>query len=180
MLELVVPGQEYWDEKNEEFTYDKEVTLQLEHSLISISKWESKHHKAFLSKRIKSQDEMLDYIRCMTINRNVDPKVYNRLTVKNLEEINAYIEDPMTATYTGDDTETAGPKDTITSELIYYWMVSYNIPAEFNKWHINRLMALINVCSKKNSPQKKMSTNAILRKNAALNAQRRAKYGTKG
>lgn len=180
MLELHVPGQEFWDDEKEEFTYGKDVVLQLEHSLVSISKWEAKHHKAFLSKRIKSQDEMDDYIRCMVINRNVDPSVFSRLTVENLQDINEYIENPMSATYLGNDKETGGPKDTITSELIYYWMITYNIPAEYQKWHINRLMALISVCSRKNSPGKKMSNRAILQKNAALNAKRRAMLGTKG
>ena len=180
MLELRVPGQEFWDDEKEEFTYGKDVILQLEHSLISISKWESKHHKAFLTKRIKSQDEMNDYIRCMVINRNVDPTVFSRLTVENLQDINEYIENPMSATYLGNDRETGGPKDTITSELIYYWMITYNIPAEYQKWHINRLMALINVCSRKSSPGKKMPNRTILQKNAALNAKRRAMLGTKG
>ncbi len=180
MLELLVPGQEFWDEKNEVFSSGKDVTLQLEHSLISISKWEAKHHKAFMTNRMKSQDEMLDYVRCMTVNRNTDPTVYDRLTIENWKMINAYIEDPMTATYLGADKETGGPKDTITSELIYYWMIAYNIPSEYQKWHINRLMALINVCGRKQNPGKKLSSNAILRKNAALNAQRRAKLGTRG
>ena len=180
MLELRVPGQEFWDDEKEEFTYGKDVILQLEHSLISISKWEAKHHKAFLTKRINSQDEMNDYIRCMVINRNVDPTVFSRLTVENLQDINEYIENPMSATYLGNDRETGGPKDTITSELIYYWMITYNIPAEYQKWHINRLMALINVCSRKSSPGKKMPNRTILQKNAALNAKRRAMLGTKG
>ena len=180
MLELRVPGQEFWDDEKEEFTYGKDVVLQLEHSLISISKWEAKHHKAFLTKRINSQDEMNDYIRCMVINRNVDPTVFSRLTVENLQDINEYIENPMSATYLGNDRETGGPKDTITSELIYYWMITYNIPAEYQKWHINRLMALINVCSRKSSPGKKMPNRTILQKNAALNAKRRAMLGTKG
>lgn len=180
MLELHVPGQEFWDDEKEEFTYGKDVVLQLEHSLISISKWEAKHHKAFLTKRIKSQDEMNDYIRCMVINRNVDPSVFSRLTVENLQDINEYIENPMSATYLGNERETGGPKDTITSELIYYWMITYNIPAEYQKWHINRLMALISVCSRKSSPGKKMPNRTILQKNAALNAKRRAMLGTKG
>ena len=180
MLELHVPGQEFWDDEKEEFTYGKDVVLQLEHSLISISKWEAKHHKAFLSKRIKSQDEMNDYIRCMVINRNVDPTVFSRLTVENLQAINEYIENPMSATYLGNDKETGGPKDTITSELIYYWMIKLNIPVEFQKWHINRLLTLIRVCEIKETPPKKMSQAEIMRRNAALNTARRQQLNSRG
>lgn len=181
MLEIVVPASECYDERTGEFvSVGKDIRLQMEHSLMSISKWEAKHHKAFLSRREKTREEMDDYFRCMTINKISDDSVYSRLTASNLKTIEAYIEDPMTATYMEKDSEGTGPSDTITSELIYYWMVSYRIPSEFQKWHINRLMALIHVCGKKNAPAKKMSKTALAQRNAALNAKRRAAMKTKG
>lgn len=181
MLEIVVPASECYNEATQEFiSVGKDVKLQMEHSLISISKWEAKHHKAFLSKRAKTKEEMDDYFRCMTINKVSDPSVFSRLTGENIKAIEAYISDPMTATYMDNDAESQGPKDTVTSELIYYWMVSYRIPSEFQKWHINRLMALIHVCGKKNSPPKKMSKTALAQRNAALNAKRRAAMNSRG
>lgn len=180
MLKITIPAMEMFDEATNEFVNYKEQTLQLEHSLVSLSKWESKWHKAFLSKKEKTTEETFDYIRCMTITQNVDPSIYQRLTQANIDEINAYIEDPMTATYINNQQNAGGGKDTVTSELIYYWMISLNIPPEYAKWHLNRLMALINVCSIKNSPPKKMSKGEVMRRNASLNAARRAKMHSKG
>lgn len=180
MLTIVIPATEMWDEAKEEFVYTKEQTLQLEHSLVSLSKWESKHHKPFLGKQEKTDEEILDYIRCMTINQHVDPDVYNHLSLENYNAINAYIEDPMTATWFSEDKTAKGSRETVTAELIYYWMVTYNIPVDFQKWHLNRLLTLIRVCNVKNSPPKKMSKREILERNAALNAARRKKLGTKG
>lgn len=179
MLKIVVPELELWDEEKQEFSTLKETTIQLEHSLISISKWESKWHKAFLSKKDKSNEEIIDYIRCMTITQNVPEDVYYRLSDENMEAINKYIDDPMTATYFHDD-EQANSRETVTSELIYYWMIIQNIPVNFEKWHLNRLLSLIKVCNIKNSPPKKMSSKEIMRRNSALNAARRKKYNTKG
>ncbi len=181
MLRIEVPGEEFWDEVNEEFIYSKPVTLQLEHSLVSLSKWESKWHKAFLGKQDKTEEELLDYIRCMTITQNVDPNVYNRLTSENFRAINEYIEDPMTATsfYSFEPANKIGG-ETVTAELIYYWMVSFSIPVEFQKWHLNRLLTLIRVCSVKNAPPKKHSKQEIMSRNAALNAARRKQLGTTG
>lgn len=179
MLKIVVPELELWDEKKQEFLTLKETTIQLEHSLVSISKWESKWHKAFLSKKEKSNEEIIDYIRCMTITQNVPEDVYYRLSDENMEAINKYIDDPMTAIYFHDD-EQANSRETVTSELIYYWMIIQNIPVNFEKWHLNRLLSLIKVCNIKNSPPKKMSSKEIMRRNSALNAARRKKYNTKG
>lgn len=179
MLKIVVPELELWDEEKQEFSILKETTIQLEHSLVSISKWESKWHKAFLSKKDKSNEEIIDYIRCMTITQNVPEDVYYRLSNENMEAINKYIDDPMTATYFHDD-EQANSRETVTSELIYYWMIIQNIPVNFEKWHLNRLLSLIKVCNIKNSPPKKMSSKEIMRRNSALNAARRKKYNTKG
>ena len=179
MLKIVVPELELWDEEKQEFSTLKETTIQLEHSLVSISKWESKWHKAFLSKKDKSNEEIIDYIRCMTITQNVPEDVYYRLSDENMEAINKYIDDPMTATYFHDD-EQDNSRETVTSELIYYWMIIQNIPVNFEKCHLNRLLSLIKVCNIKNSPPKKMSGKEIMRRNSALNAARRKKCNTKG
>jgi len=181
MLVLTIPGREIWDEANERFIVTDTCTLQLEHSLVSLSKWESKWCKAFLSEFVeKTEEEALDYVRCMTIN-HVKPEVYHALTQKDIQKISDYINAPMTAT-TFSDQQKKGPRnrDVITSELIYYWMVALQIPFECQKWHLNRLLTLIQVCNIKNQPPKKMKKADILSRNASLNAARRAKMGTKG
>lgn len=181
MLRITIPAvEEMWDEEKQEFVSSKEQTLQLEHSLVSISRWESKWNKAFLSKHEKTTEEVIDYIRCMTLNRDVDPEVYGRLTSKNFDEIQEYIGAPMTATYFADEKIMGHSRDTVTSELIYYWMIALNIPFECQKWHLNRLFALIKVCNLKNSPPKKMSQRDIMNRNRALNEARRKKLHTKG
>lgn len=181
MLEITVPSREIWDEKSESFISTKERTLQLKHSLVSLSKWESKWNKSLISKISElSNEEILDYIRCMTINQNVDPNVYLCLTKENIEEIKAYIEAPMTATYFREDKTKGKNREIITSELIYYWMITLNIPFECQKWHLNRLLTLIKVCNIKNQPEKKMSRREILSRNAALNAARKKRLNTKG
>ncbi len=180
MLQITIPAVEQWDERKQEFVTTKEQTLQLEHSLVSISKWESKWCKAFLTKQEKTIEETLDYIKCMTITQNVDPEVYNYLTNENIEEINKYIEAPMTATYFSDDKTAKPSREQITAELIYYWMIALNIPFECQKWHLNRLLTLIRVCNIKNQPLKKRSRKEIMSRNAALNAARRKQLNTKG
>ena len=183
MLRITIPATELWDENKEEFITIKEQTLQLEHSLVSLSKWESKWCKPFLSKDIKTEEETLDYIRCMTITQNVDPDVYNFIPNNIREEIKEYIEAPMTATWFNDDKNNKGGKgnsEQITSELVYYWMIAQNIPFECEKWHLNRLLTLIKVCNVKNQPPKKMSKKALMSRNAALNAARRKQLNTKG
>lgn len=180
MLQITVPALEGWDESKQEFVNYKAQTLQLEHSLIAISKWESKWHKPFLVKEQKTREETLDYIKCMTITQNVDPEVYNRLTQQNIDEINTYIDNPMTATTFSDEQNGKPSREIITSELIDYWMIANNIPVEFRKWHLNRLITLIKICSVKNSPPKKQSKKEILSRNAALNAERRKRLNTKG
>ena len=178
MLELVVLGKEFYDEKKNEFYETKPTKILLEHSLISLSKWESKWKKPFLSSE-KSAEETIDYIRCMTLTQNVLPEVYDALTKDNINAVVKYIEHPMTATQIKRTQQ--GPKgEIVTAELIYYWMVALNIPFECQKWHLNRLLTLIEVCSIKNQPTKKMSKSEILRQNRELNAARRAKYKTKG
>lgn len=180
MLNITVPAIELYDEQKDEFIYLKEQKLQLEHSLVSLSKWESKWHKAFLTKAEKTEEEMRDYIRCMTITQNVDPEVYKYLSHDNIAEIRKYIDNPMTATYVSEDTSAKGGRETVTSELIYYWMISLNIPDRFEKWHLNRLMTLIKVCNRKNSPKKRRSKKDIASEYASLNAARKKQLNTRG
>lgn len=180
MLEIVIPGAEQWDEVKQEFISTREQTLKLEHSLVSLSKWESKWCQPFLSKKDKTVEQTIDYIKCMTLTQNVDPNVYNLLTKDNILKINEYISAPMTATTFHQENRGGGNGEIITSELIYYWMVSLNIPFECQKWHLNRLFTLIKVCSIKNQPPKKMSKKDILSRNASLNAARRKQLNSKG
>lgn len=168
-----------FNEKTGEFFNTKEQTLQLEHSLVSLSKWESKWNKAFLSKEQKTTEQILDYIRCMTITQNVNPDVYNALTNENIETINNYINSPMTATVFYDKNSKKS-NETVTSELIYYWMIALNVPMECQRWHLNRLLTLIRVCNIKNTPPKKMNKRELMSRNAALNAARRSKLNTRG
>ena len=181
MLKITIPSIEAYDEKKNEFIYVKEQTLSLEHSLVSISKWESKWHKPYLSKERKSTEEALDYIRCMTLTQNVDPKVYYCIPDSEIEKINAYIEDPMTATWFSDEKETKGRQGRIiTAELLYYWMIVCGIPFECQKWHINRLITLIRVCNEEEKPKSKTPVNKLLARNAKLNKARRDALHTKG
>ena len=180
MLRITIPGTELWDENKQEFLRTKEQTLQLEHSLVSLSKWESKWGKPFLSKRDMSIEESIDYVRCMTITQNVKPEVYNALTAENMKDIADYINSPMTATYFSTNIGAKPSSEQTTAELIYYWMIALNIPPECQKWHLNRLLTLIRVCEIKNSPPKKMSKREIMSRNAALNAARRKKLNSKG
>ena len=178
MLQITIPDREYWDAKNERFVNKKGQTISLEHSLVSISKWEAKYHKPFLSSE-KNNEEILYYIKCMTITQNVNDSVYDMMTRENLREINDYIADSMTAT-TITDHSGRKSREIITSELIYYWMVALNIPFKCEKWHLNRLMMLIRVCNIKNQPDKKMSKAQTMKSNAALNAARRQKMHSRG
>lgn len=179
MLQITIPTMnDLWDERNQQFLSIKETTIQLEHSLLSISKWESKWNKSFINTKGKTEDELIDYIKCMTITKNVDPNIYVCLTAENIQEIVNYINAPMTATTIRDTGKSN--HEIVTSELIYYWMISLNIPVKFEKWHLNRLITLIRVCSIKNQPAKKMSRGEIMQRNAALNAARKKRWNTKG
>ncbi len=180
MLIITIPAAELFNEKTNEFITTKEQTLQLEHSLVSLSKWESKWCKPFLTKETKTFEETIDYIKCMTITQNVNPNVYNFLTASNIEDIKNYIEAPMTATTFSEDKQAGRNREITTSEVIYQWMISLNIPMECQKWHLNRLLTLIRVCNVKNTPPKKMSKRDIMNRNAALNAARKKQLNTKG
>lgn len=179
MIDIIIPGGERFDENTMEFVYSKEQKITLEHSLIAISKWESKYRKPFLSSE-KSAIETLDYIRCMTLTQNVKPETYLRLTDQNIKNIQAYIDSPMTATTFKKIERKGGNKEIITAELIYYWMIAFNIPVEFQKWHLNRLLTLIEICARKNEPPKKMSRREISAQHRAINEINRKRFHTKG
>ena len=181
MLRLIIPlSPEGWDEEKQEFVEPKTTTLTLEHSLISLSKWESKWCKPFLDKTEKTYEETIDYIKCMTTTQNVDPDVYNHLTQENVRQINDYIAAPMTATTFHNEKRGRNNNEIVTSELVYYWMVALQIPFECQKWHLNRLLTLIKVCNIKNQPPEKMGKGALMRRNAELNAARRKQLNSKG
>jgi hypothetical protein len=180
MLRIVVPGKEQFDEATSQFITTKEQVLQLEHSLVSLSKWESKWCKPFLTKEDKTPEEVVDYIKFMTLTQNIQPEVYNCLTSENLREIDAYISAPMTATRVYNEPKGKLNREQVTAELIYYWMITLNIPFECQKWHLNRLMTLIRVCSAKSQPPRKMSRAEIMSRNAALNEARKKQLHTTG
>lgn len=182
MLPLVVElTSECWDEDNEVFVPAKTVTLQLEHSLVSIKKWESKWKRSFLSsKKELTIEESIDYIRCMTLTQHVDPQVYRRLSQQNIDEVTEYIRDSMTATTFNDGNSKKGKNEIITAEVIYCWMFSLGIPIECQKWHLNQLISLIRVCSIKNAPPTKVNKADQAAQYAALNAARRKQLNSKG
>ena len=167
MLHITIPAVELWDPVNEKFINLKAQSLQLEHSLVSLQKWESKWCKPFLIKHAHSLEETIDYVRCMTITQNVNPNIYNYMTDENIEQVNEYINARMTAAWFAEEKTNKGNSEQVTGEIIYHWMIALNIPSEYRKWHLNSLLALIKTCSIKNQPPKKMSTNEILRRNEA-------------
>lgn len=181
---ITIPDQEIFIPPDR-FVNIKGTTIKIEHSLVAISKWEAKWHVPFLDdKTEKTNEMMIDYIRCMTITQNVDPEIYNYIPDDVMKEINDYIDDSMTATWFNDEHSNKGRgREVVTSELVYYWMITQQIPPEYDKWHFNRLMTLIRVCSEKNAQAqggKKMSKRGIYNQNKALNAARRKASGSKG
>lgn len=182
MLTITIPTIESYDENICEFVQSKEQRIQLEHSLVSISKWESKWHRPFLTKDEKTIQESIDYLKCMTITQNVDDSVYERINMDHISEVSRYIKDSMTATTIGSDARKnqTTSREIVTAEIIYYWMVSLNIPFECQKWHLNRLLTLIEVCNIKNQPAKKVGKKEMLSRNQAINAARKSSLNTKG
>lgn len=178
MLNITItPPDDIWNEKTQEFMYFKPITIQLEHSLVSISKWESKWEKPYIGSE-KTKEEILDYIRCMTITQNVKPIYYTFISKENSDDIAAYINAPMTATtFTNRGKKS---KEIVTSEKIYYWMFTFNIPMECRKWHLNRLMTLIRICSIENSPKKNMSQREVLQLYKEANDRRRKALNSRG
>ena len=182
-LSLEINGdKEFWDPIRNEFISCKKQKITLEHSLISISRWESKWHIPFLDSGLSTQEQLIDYIKCMCVSSNVDPMVFYVIAASPdlIKIISDYIADPMTATWFSEDQRSRYKKEKITSEIIYYLMISYGIPSEYEKWHLNRLLTLIRVCAIKNEPTKKMGINDVFSQNRALNAARRAAMKSRG
>lgn len=179
MLQITIPENEFFNDSTGEFISIRKTTLRLEHSLLSLSKWEAKWHVPFLTEKEKTQEQCIDYIRCMTITPNVDPMVYLGLTKENFDAVNNYIDDPATAT-TIKETRKSRSREIVTSEIIYYWMVSLNIPFECEKWNLNRLIMLVRVCSIKNEPPKKANRRDLYVRNNMLNQQRRKMLNSTG
>ena len=179
MLRLIVPGIEVFDDKTQEFATQGDVVIELEHSLVSLSKWESKFEKPFLGKAEKSTEEVLAYVEMMVLNE-VPEGIFSKLSEEYFEDINGYIEAKMTATWFNEAPGAPPSRDVITAELIYYWMITFQIPWECERWHLNRLFTLIRVCNIKQAKPKKMSRSEIAARNRELNAQRRQQLGTKG
>ena len=180
MLPLTIKEQDLFRNDTQEFVHINETTIQLEHSLVSISKWEAKWHKAFLSDDDKTAEEMVDYLRWMTLTKNVDPNVYYGISSSQIQQVRDYISDPMTATTFTENQNKGKTKKKITNEIIYYQMIQLGIPMECQKWHLNRLLTLIRVCAIKSQPDKKMKPGDTARRYADLNKARRAAMHTKG
>ena len=178
-IEISIPETRLWDPVKEEFLYVKSQKLLLEHSLLSISKWEAKWKKPYLNSD-KTPIEVVDYIRCMTLTKNVDPNVYYAIPATELEKLQNYIVDPMTATTITNHEQKRPGREVITAEILYWQMAQLNIDLEWEKRHLNRLITLIQVCAIKSQPPKKMSKRDIARQNKALNAARRKQHHTRG
>lgn len=180
MLKVFVVGDEYYNEETQEFSTHGDFVLDLEHSLVSLSKWEAIHNKPFLSTSSKTADEIMSYISCMILTPVHPENAVQQLSSDNLDAINDYIESKQTATTFGEMPDRKGRGETITAELIYYWMVAFTIPFECELWHLNRLFALIRICNIKNAPAKKLSRSEVARRNRDLNEKRREALGTNG
>jgi len=180
MLKIIVPGNDFFDDSIQEFVTVGDLVVELEHSLVSLSKWESIYEKPFLAPGEKSSEEILGYIKTMLINPEIPSDVFSRLSENNLSKINEYIDAKMTATWFSEQRGQPKSQEIITSELIYYWMITFQIPIMCENWHLNRLFTLIRICNIKNAAPKKMSRSEMAARNRELNAQNRARLGTKG
>lgn len=180
MLTIKVGGTESFDDGTQSFVKVGGQKIDLEHSLVSMSKWESRHEKPFLGKLDKTSEEIISYVKCMIIDDNLPEEILLKLDEENFKEINDYIDAKMTATWFSEQPGEPKSREVITSELIYYWMTTFNIPWEAQFWHLNRLFTLIRICSLKAEKPKKMSRGEIARRNRELNAQRKAQLSTTG
>lgn len=180
MLRLTIEGEEFFDESTNTFVEVESSVVDLEHSLLSLSKWESKFEKPFLSTTDKTPRETLAYIECMVLTEGFNPLLIQTLSRENLQQVNEYINSTQSATTFGLMPETKGKGETITAELIYYWMVAFNIPFDCEVWHLNRLFSLIRICNIKQGKPKRMSKHQIAQQYHELNAKRKAELGTSG
>lgn len=180
MIKIEIPEGEFWNEKTQRFLNTPKTSLRLEHSLVSLSKWESHWEKSFINTTKKTREETLWYIRAMTLDEDVPDIVYDCLTDENIKQINNYIDSKQTATWFAENKNAKKSREIITAEIIYYWMISLNIPFECQHWHLERLITLIKVCDEKNAPKKKMSPSQVAQRNRTLNEQRRAQLKTSG
>lgn len=180
MLRIIIEGDEIYDEEENLFSTVGDVVLEFEHSLLSLSKWESKYQKPFLSLGEKTIEETIGYLEAMILTPDVGLDVLSRCSSEILDKIQEYIQSPQSATTFGEMPERRGPGEVISSELIYYWMVAFNIPFEAEKWHLNRLFSLIRICNIKNSPPKKMSKAELAQRNREINKKRKEQLGTTG
>lgn len=180
MLQLSVTMSESFNEVTSEFLSVDVVVIELEHSLVSLSKWESNFERPFIASRDKTPEEILWYVKAMTTTPNVPPEVFQNLSQKNVDEINAYINAKMTATWFSEGQKQRQTREIVTAEVIYYWMIHLGIPFECQHWHLNKLLTLIRVCNQKNAPEKKLNKQEIAERNRMLNDQRKAQLKTKG
>jgi hypothetical protein len=181
MLEITIQGDELWDEDAEQFVYTDSVVVQFEHSLVSLSKWEARFHKLFLTDEKRSDEEMIGYVEAMVMTPGIGAEVLHRMSEEQISRINDYINDPMTGTTISQLPQT-GPRSSerISSELIYFWMSHYSIPYEARDWHLNRLFTLIKIHHAKNQKERKVPRQKVAQSNAEINAARRAASGSKG
>lgn len=181
-IEITIPDQEGWDENKNEFVQVKGRTIRMKHSLLSISKWEMKWKKPFLKPGYQmTEEELLDYYKCMTITQNVDPSIYSFIPASEKVRIRKYMDDPMSA-YSPKKDKKSASRAAIVSERIYYWMIANNIPSSYEKWHLSRLLNLIEIAADENSPDrnKKVPLSDIYKQNHSLNAARRKALHTRG
>jgi hypothetical protein len=180
VLTIIVPGIEMFDETSQEFKTKGDVVLELEHSLVSLSKWEEIFEKPFLGDAEKTTHEVMEYIKMMTVTPEVPEEVFDKLSEENIVAINNYINAKRTATWFSEAPGAPRSREVITAELVYHWMITFNIPFECQKWHLNKLFTLIRVCNIKQAKPKKMSRTEIAARNRELNAQRREQFNTTG
>lgn len=179
MLTLTIKGREFFDASTNKFHTFPDTEMHMEHSLKSIAAWESKWKKPFLIDKQKSTEEIVDYIRLMCVE---DPGPYIGLCLDQeaVNKIESYISDSMTASWFSDTKKGKSSSEVVTAEIVYYWMITLNIPMECDKWHLNRLLTLIRVTSLKNQPPKKMSKREQMTRQHALNAARLNATGSRG